>query len=228
VGQARTLDPSLAPSSRNEEVTVTASSVELDQTGAGLGSAVEDQAIGNLPLNGRNWSTLTALVPGAIDQGGSTERSIRFVGRGRDDMNITFDGVDATGIANQAQKAFVRLAVPTESIAEFRVDTSQYTAEFGDASGAQIAAASASGANAFHGSLFEYLRNSFFDARSPLDQTHGPLPFHLNQFGGSFSGAIVKNKTFFFATYEGFRQIQDQTLIGFVPAVAYRASVLAA
>src|ERR1035438_2795326 len=109
VGQARTLDPSLAPSSRNERITVTASRVELDQTGAGLGSAGEDQAIGNLPLNGRNWSTLTALVPGAIDQGGSTERSIRFIGRGRDDMNITFDGVDATGIANQAQKAFVRL-----------------------------------------------------------------------------------------------------------------------
>ena len=227
MGQARTLNPSLAPSSRNEEITVTASRVELNQTDAALGSAVEDQAIDNLPLNGRNWSTLTALVPGAIDQGGSTERSIRFVGRGRDDMFITFDGVDATGIANQAQKAFVRLAVPTESIAEFRVDTAQYTAEFGDASGAQIAVASASGTNAFHGSLFEYLRNSFFDARSPLDRTHGPLPFHLNQFGGSVSGAIVKNKTFFFATFEGFRQIQDQTLIGFVPALAYRNSVLA-
>lgn len=227
VGQARTLNPSLAPSGRSEEITVTASAVELDQTGAGLGGTVEDQAIGNLPLNGRNWSTLTALVPGAIDQGGSTERSIRFVGRGRDDMNITFDGVDATGISNQAQKAFVRLAVPTESIAEFRVDTAQYTAEFGDASGAQITAASASGANVLHGSLFEYVRNSFFDARSPLDQTHGPLPFRLNQFGGAMSGAIVKNKTFFFATYEGFRQVQEQTLIGFVPSVAYRSSVLA-
>jgi hypothetical protein len=228
VGRARTLNPSLAPSSRNEEITVTASAVELDQTGAALGSSVEDQAISNLPLNGRNWSTLTALVPGAIDQGGSTERSIRFVGRGRDDMYITFDGVDATGIANQAQKAFVRLAVPTEAIAEFRVDTAQYTAEFGDASGAQIAATSASGTNTLHGSLFEYLRNSFFDARSPLDQTHGPLPFRLNQFGGSLGGAIVKNKTFFFANFEAFRQVQDQTLIGFVPSLTYRASVLGA
>src|SRR5579862_5955002 len=108
MGQARTLDPVLAPAGRNEEITVTASRVELDQTAVGLGSTVEDEAIANLPLNGRNWSTLTALVPGAIDQGGSTERSIRFVGRGRDDMNITFDGVDATGIANQAQKALDR------------------------------------------------------------------------------------------------------------------------
>jgi hypothetical protein len=228
LGQARTLNPSLAPSSRNDQITVAASRVELDQTGAAIGAAVEDQAIGNLPLNGRNWSTLTALVPGAIDQGGSTERSIRFVGRGRDDMYITFDGVDATGIANQAQKAFVRLAVPTEAIAEFRVDTAQYSAEFGDAAGAQIAATSAAGTNAWHGSLFEYLRNSFFDARSPFDQTQGPLPFRLNQFGGSVSGALVKNKTFFFATYEGFRQIQDQTLIGFVPSAAYRVGVLAA
>ncbi|HLY15918.1 MAG TPA: TonB-dependent receptor [Bryobacteraceae bacterium] len=227
VGQARTLDPILQPAGRNEQVTVTSSTVELDQTAIGLGSVVEDEAIGNLPLNGRNWATLTALVAGAIDQGGSTQRSIRFAGRGRDDMNITFDGVDATGIANQAQKAFVRLAVPTESIAQFRVDTAQYTAEFGDAAGAQIAAASASGGNALHGSLFEYLRNSFFDARSPLDQTHGPLPFRLNQFGGAFSGPIVKNKTFFYFAYEGFRQVQDQTLIGFVPSAALRSTVLA-
>ncbi len=225
MGQARTLDPVLAPAGRNEEITVTASRVELDQTAVGLGSTVEDEAIANLPLNGRNWSTLTALVPGAIDQGGSTERSIRFVGRGRDDMNITFDGVDATGIANQAQKAFVRLAVPTESIAEFRVDTAQYTAEFGDASGAQIAAASASGGNVFHASAFEYLRNSFFDARSPLDHTHGPLPFRLNQYGGTLGGPIVKNKTFFYFSYEGFQQAQYQTLIGFVPSASYRSTV---
>ena len=226
VGEARTLDSVLAPSARSEHITVRASGVELDQTGTALGGTIQDQSIVSLPLNGRNWSNLTALVPGAIDQGGSTQRSIRFIGRGRDDMNITFDGVDATGIANQAQKAFVRLAIPTESISEFRVETSQYSAEYGDAGGAQIVAASASGENAFHGSLLEYLRNSDFDARSPLDQTRGPLPFHLNQFGGSVSGPIVKNKTFFYGAYEGFRQIQDQTLIGFVPSAEYRNTVL--
>ena len=137
VGQTRTLNPSLAPSTKEEHISVTASSVDLDQTGAAIGSSVQTQAITDLPLNGRNWATLTLLVPGAIDQGGSTQRSIRFAGRGRDDMNITFDGVDATGIQNQAQKAFVRLAVPTDSISEFRVDTAQYSAEFGDANGAR-------------------------------------------------------------------------------------------
>jgi hypothetical protein len=177
-------------------------------------------------LNGRNWATLTALAPGAIDSGGSNQRSIRFTGRGRDDMNIVYDGVDATGIANQAQKATIRLSIPTDAISEFRVDTAQYTAEYGDAAGAQLAVASPAGGNAFHSSLFEFLRNSFFDARSPLDRIPDPLPFRLNQFGGFLSGRIRKNKTFFYLNYEGFRQVQDQTLIGFVPTSAFRQQAL--
>jgi hypothetical protein len=141
-------------------------------------------------------------------------------------MNITYDGADATGIVNQAQKAYVRLAIPVSAIAEFKVDTVLPTAEFGDASGAQISVVSSSGGNRFNGSLFEYFRNSDFDARSPLDQTHGPLPFHLNQFGGTFGGPIRKNKTFFFLDYEEIRQVQDQTLIGFVPSAAVRTLTL--
>ncbi|MDQ2841897.1 MAG: carboxypeptidase regulatory-like domain-containing protein [Acidobacteriota bacterium] len=226
IGQTHTIDPVFSLSVRNEFVTVAASAVQLDQTSAALGGRIEQPAIQELPLNGRNWANLTALVPGAIDSGGSTQRSIRFVGRGRDDMNITYDGVDATGVANQAQKAYVRLSIPTESIAEFRVVTAQYSAEYGDAAGAQIVVASPSGNNALHGSLFEYLRNSFFDARSPLDKTNSPLPFRLNQFGGSFSGPIRKSKTLFFFAYEGFRQVQDQTLIGFVPSASFRNTVL--
>ncbi len=226
VGRTRTLNPVLAPSARTEEVTVSASLVQLDQSSAALGGEVQNAAVEHLPLNGRNWASLTALVPGAIDSGGSNQRTIRFVGRGRDDMNITYDGVDATGIANQAQKATIRLSIPTDAISEFRVETAQYTAEYGDAAGAQLVVASPSGNNALHGSLFEYLRNSFFDARSPFDQTHGPLPFRLNQFGGSFSGPLWKNKTFFFVSYEGFRQVQDQTLIGFVPSPGFRTQVL--
>ncbi len=226
VGQTRTINPVLSPSVRNQEVTVSTSLIQLDQTSAALGAGIEEQAIERLPLNGRNWASLTDLIPGAIDSGGSNQRAIRFVGRGRDDMNITYDGVDDTGIANQAQRATIRLSIPTEAIQEFRVDTAQYTAEYGDAAGAQIVVASPAGGNALHGSLFEYLRNSFFDARSPLDTTHSPRPFRLNQFGGSFSGPISKNKTFFFFSYEGFRQVQDQTLIGFVPSPGFRNQVL--
>ncbi len=225
VGQARTLSPVLELAVKGNELTITEQLAPLDPSSATLSEAIEGKAIDNLPLNGRNWASLTALTPGAIDQGGSTQRSIRFTGRGRDEMNITLDGIDATGIVNQAQKAFVRLAVPISLISEFRVETALPTAEYGDASGAQIVVASLSGANQFSGSLFEYFRNSYFDARSPLDLTHGPLPFRMNQFGGNVGGPIAKNKTFFFVDFEAVRQVQDQTLIGFVPGQALRAQI---
>jgi hypothetical protein len=226
VGQTRTLNPTLRIATPDEKVSVDAPAPQINQSSATLGQAIEPLAITDLPLNGRNWTTLTILAPGAIDQGGDTQRSIRYTGRGRDEMNITMDGVDATGIVNQAQKAFVRLAIPVSAIAEFSVQTALPTAELGDASGAQILVASASGGNAFNGSLFEYFRNSDFDARSPFDLTKGPLPFHLNQFGGTFGGPIIKNKTFFFVAQENIRQVQNQTLIGFVPSPAIRTLVL--
>jgi hypothetical protein len=227
VGQNRILNPLLELAVKGEQTTVTEGLTQVNQASSTLSEALEQQAINDLPLNGRNWTSLTALTPGAIDQGGSTQRSIRFTGRGRDEMNITLDGVDATGIVNQAQKAFVRLAIPVSSIAEFRVDSVLPTAEYGDAGGAQIAVASSAGSNTFNGSLFEYFRNSDLDARSPLDKTHSPLPFHLNQFGGNFGGPITKNRTFFFVDYEEIQQVQDQTLIGFVPSAALRAQIVA-
>jgi hypothetical protein len=227
VGVTRTLNPVLPVSERNESVSVTSTLSALDETSASFSGAVEERAIMDLPLNGRNWASLTALVPGAIDQGGSGQRTIRFAGRGRDENNYLFDGVDATGIVNQPQKANIRLAIPTESIAEFRVNSMLSDAEFGDAAGGEVVVASLAGSNAWHGLGFEYLRNSFFDARSPLDQTHGPQPFRLNQFGGSLGGPIRKNRTFFFFNYEGLRQQLDQTDIGFVPSAAFRAQALA-
>jgi hypothetical protein len=85
----------------------------------------------DLPLNGRNWSTLTALAPGAVDTGRSNQRSIRFAGRGLDDNNFTFDGIGATNFVNQAQQSYVRLAIPTDAIQEFRIDTMLFIAENG-------------------------------------------------------------------------------------------------
>jgi hypothetical protein len=140
-------------------------------------------------------------------------------------MNITFDGIDATGVQNQAQKQYIRLAIPTTAIAEFRADSMLSTAEFGNAGGAQIALASASGSNSFHTSLFEDFRNSDFDARTPFDRTSGPQPFHMNQFGGNIGGPLRKNRIFFFFNYEGLRQSLDQTLIGFVPSAALKSQI---
>ena len=105
-------------------------------------NAFDRNQVQNLPLNGRNWATLTALVPGGIDSGGSNQRTIRFADRGLDDNNFTYDGVDATNVLNQAQQPYVRLAIPTESIQEFRVQSMLFTAENGSTPGGQMAVTS--------------------------------------------------------------------------------------
>jgi hypothetical protein len=99
------------------------------------------------------------------------------------------------------------------------------TAETGATAGGQMAVTSASGANQFHGSALEFVRNDIFDARSFIDDTKPP--FRLNQFGGSLGGPIGRDKTFFFTSYEGYRQTLGQTLVGFVPTDAFRAQVAA-
>jgi Carboxypeptidase regulatory-like domain len=223
VGLTRSLNVTLTVSARGEEITVSEAVVSLNQTTAALGQGVEQKQMNDLPLNGRNWASLTALVPGAFDSGGSNQRSIRFAGRGLDDNNFTLDGVDATGVLNQAQRGQVRLAIPTTAIAEFRVESALYSAESGGSAGGQVAVASTSGTNQFHGSLFEYFRNDVLDARSPFDPSQAP-PFRLNQFGSSVGGPIVPGRTFFFATYEAYRQRLGQTITGFVPSSAFRAS----
>jgi hypothetical protein len=168
VGQTRTLDITLAIGGIAQRVNVSGRGLQLDETTDTLGARTEPDQVRELPLNGRNWSTLTALVPGAVDTGGSNQRSIRFAGRGLDDNNFTYDGIDATNIVNQAQQSFVRLAIPTDAIEEFRIDTMLFTAENGSTPGGQIDVASKSGANTQHGGLFEFLRNDIFDARDPI------------------------------------------------------------
>ena len=225
VDRTRTLNAVLHIAAGNEQVEVSDKASELDQSSDALGARIEPKQIRELPLNGRNWSTLTALVPGAIDTGGSNQRSVRFAGRGLDDNNFTYDGIDATNIVNQAQQSFVRLAIPSESIEEFRIDTMLFTAEGGSTPGGQVAVVSRTGANAFHGNLFEFLRNDVLDAREPIDRVKHP--FRLNQYGGSLGGPLQRDKIFFFFTYEGLRQSLGQTLPGFVPSAALRAQVLA-
>ena len=228
VGQTRTLDIALSVAGATQRVDVSSASM-LDETTDALGARIEQEQVKELPLNGRDWSTLTALVPGAVDTGGSNQRSIRFAGRGLDDNNFTYDGVDATNIVNQAQQPFVRLAIPADAIEEFRIDTMLFTAENGSTPGGQIAVASRSGGNELHGGLFEFLRNDVFDAREPIDLLNPHKPgFRLNQYGGSIDGPIRRDRTFYFFTYEGLRQSLGQTLPGFVPSDAFRAQVAAA
>src|SRR5262249_18002439 len=126
---------------------------------------------------------------------------------------------------NQPQKSQIRLAIPTSSIAEFKVDASLFPAATGVGSGAQVVLASLSGTNTVHGSAFEFLRNDVVDARNPFALQK--QPFRLNQFGADFSGPLVRNRTFFFASFEALRQRLDQALQGFTPSASYRAGLLA-
>ena len=230
VEHTRTLNATLQVSSGQDKIEVSASSEQLDENSSALGARIETAQLKELLLDGRNWATLTALAPGAVDTGGSNQRSIRFAGRGRDDDNFTYDGIDATNIINQAQQPYVRLAIPLDTIEEFRVNSMLSTAEAGATGGPQLAVTSPSGTNQFHGDVFEFFRNNVFDAEVPVPvNTVNPAqpPFHLNQFGGSLGGPIVPGKTFFFVAYEGYRQELGQTLFGYVPSDSYRAQVAA-
>ena len=221
IGQTRSLNVSLQVSGASERVEVSTAAEQINENSDSLGARIDRKQVQELPLNGRNWSTLTALVPGAIDAGGSNQRAIRFAGRGLDDNNFTADGVDATNVVNQAQQPFVRLAIPTDTIQEFRVESMLFTAESGSTPGGQIAVSTISGTNEFHGDLFEFFRNDIFDARNVFATRN--LPFRLNQFGGSVGGPIVRGKTFFFLGYEGIRQTLGQPLNGIVPSQAFRS-----
>src|SRR5580692_10112470 len=223
VGQTRTLNARLELAHGQQQTTVTEPLVQLDKVNATIGAAVELAQIDDLPINGRNWATLTALAPGAIDNGAGDQRTIRFAGHGLDDNNLTLDGVDATAVYNQEQREYMRLNIPLESIEEFQVQSQNFGANTqSGTAGGQVSVVSPSGTNQFHGALFDYFRNDALDARSPFDGA-APDPFLLNQYGGSLGGPIVHSKTFFYADYEGLRQRLDGTQIGLVPSPAFAA-----
>ena len=227
VGRTRTLDATLQASGGEQRVEVSASSELLERNNSAVTGLIERKQADELPLNGRNWAALTAFIPGAIDTGGSNQRSIRFAGRGLDDSNFTYDGIDSTSIINQTQRAWARLAIPLDAIGEFRVDTLMATAEEGATGGAQLAVISPSGTDRYHGRLFEYLRNDAFDAPEPTWASNGETqqPLRLNQFGGSLGGPIKTEKTFFFLASEAYRQVWGYPVSGDVPSAAFRASI---
>jgi hypothetical protein len=123
VGQTRTLNARLEVAHGRQQTTVTEPLIQLDKVDATIGTAIERAQVSDLPVNGRNWATLTALAPGAINNGGGDQRTIRFAGHGLDDNNLTLDGVDATAVYNQEQREYMRLNIPLDSIAEFQVQS---------------------------------------------------------------------------------------------------------
>jgi hypothetical protein len=227
VGQTRTLNIRLELAQGQAQTTVTEALVQVNQVDATTGAAIELAQIDNLPINGRNWATLTGLAPGAIDNGAGDQRTIRFAGHGLDDNNLTLDGIDATAVYNQEQREYMRLNIPLDSIEEFQVQSQNFGADAqSGTAGGQVVVVSPSGTNAFHGQVFDYFRNDALDARSPFDGA-SPHPFLLNQFGGGFGGPIVRQRTFFYLNYEGLRQRLDGTQIGLVPSPSFIAQAAA-
>ena len=212
VGQESIHDFVLSPAGTQTNVTVDAGSTSvLDTSSATIGANVSNREIQNLPINGRQISQLYLLVPGATNSGTGTFDNIRFSGRAVEENIIRLDGIEATtlissspGNLNGELTSLFRLQQSLEAVQEFRIDSSVYPAEMGTGTGGQISFITRSGSNQLHGSVFEYARNNYFDARNTFNT--GITTFHLNQFGGSIGGPLVKERLFVFANYEGLRQ----------------------
>jgi hypothetical protein len=230
VGQTRTLDIKLPVGATSERVDVNPSTTPAERSSAEASAVIGEDQIANLPNNGRDWASFTLLAPFAQDDGGGDQRTIRFAGRARDDNNFQFDGVDAGGIQEQAQKSQTRLQISQDAIEEYRVNSALYDAEYGTQAGGQIDIVTKSGTNDFHGTGFGYIRNSVFDARNfnDFDLNGNPAvpPFRMGQYGLTLGGPLVKGNTFFFISYEGLRQLQSTTQQFTVPGLAFQQQVL--
>src|SRR5579864_49745 len=222
VGETHTLDVRLEVGAIAEKVEITATAAPVERSSAEASTVITTDQIENLPNNGRDWASFTLLAPFAQDDGGGDQRTIRFAGRARDDNNFQFDGVDAGGIQEQAQKSQTRLQISQDAVEEYRVNSALYDAEYGTQAGGQVDVVTKSGTNDFHGTAFGYLRNSYFDARNfnDFDLNGNPAvpPFRMGQYGLTLGGPIKKGKTFFFISYEGLRQLQSTTQVFTVPS----------
>lgn len=222
-------DVHLQLGSETTTIEVTASSPLLQADSATVSSTVTAKAVQDLPLNGRNFVQLVALVPGAnegpgngLSSGGRPDdRRNNAAGlsvNGQDDTlnNWVVDGVDD----NERIIGSIGVKPNVEGIQEITVQTNSYAAEAGRTAGGVINIVTRSGTNHFHGSVYEYFRNDIFDARN-FFQNSGPKPeLRQNQYGASIGGPIFRDKTFFYFDYEGLRQVSGVTDTGTVPTLA--------
>ena len=178
-GQERRLDITLKPATVTEQVTVGGELVVVDMSSARVGANVNEREVANMPINGRQLSQLYLLTPGATTAGGGSFDNIRFSGRSNQQNAMRVDGVSSGSIIdsspgnmNGESSSQFRLQASLENVQEFRVESSNYPAEFGTASGGQVNVATKSGSNQFHGSLFEFVRNDKFDAPNFFDNAN--------------------------------------------------------
>ncbi len=229
VGQERQVNMTIQPATLTQEVNVSGGDLAVvDTSSARIGANVSEREVASLPLNGRQLSQLYLLAPGAQTAGGGTYDNIRFSGRANQQNAVRFDGIEggsiidsSPGNLNGESSSAFRLQASLETVQEFRVDSSNYPAEYGTGTGGQISIITKSGGNQVHGGLFEYVRNDAFDARNFFDRG-GVTPLRLNQFGASLGGPIIRDKAFVFGSYEGLLQRASANFIGQVPSASAR------
>jgi outer membrane receptor protein involved in Fe transport len=214
-----------------EEVVVTAEAALVNTTSATVSTLVEQQQIADLPLNGRDLMGAVMLQPGIIRAPLSSNVSQGFgqhitAGGARFSQNVYLqDGIPAADVSGNTGGAH-GLYSGAESVEEFQVVMNNYNAEYRSAAGAIISAVTKSGTNDFHGSAYEYHRNHRLDAIGYFDDDDNEPDFSRNQFGGSLGGPIVRQRTFFFANYEGFRERLEQTRTRVVPSLSARQGIV--
>src|SRR5262245_15360780 len=228
VGQKARLNFNLRVGAVSSETAVTAGANQVETQSAALSSVMDKDSIRELPLNGRDIVQLALLKPGVApsrrtaDSAGSGVQ-LSIGGRRPNQISFVLDQTDINDGNNNTPGSVSGVLLGVDTLQEFRVLTNGYGAEYGRSAGGVISAVTRSGANQWHGSIFEFVRNSSFDAKNFFDPADQKIPhFARNQFGGVLSGPIERNKTFFLISYEGLRQRLGITNQAVVPNAAAR------
>src|SRR5579871_2125830 len=227
VAQEAVVDESLQVGEATQQIEVSAEAPVVDVTTSSVSGLVGERQVKDLPLNGRSFDNLITLNPGTANT--TSNRSPTSTGGGqgnnfsvsgnREDYNIfLLNGIEYTGVstADVIPGGVSGQLLGVDAVREFNVLENTYGAEYGKRPGGQISLVTMSGTNQFHGSLFEFIRNSDLDARNYFDQSSVP-PLRRNQFGASAGGPIRKDKTFVFGSYEGLRWGLSQSAAAIVP-----------
>src|SRR5712664_2879434 len=226
VDQITHLDATLQVGSVAETVEVLSEATPLlESDRSTLSNVIDSQVISGMPLNARQYLDLALLTPGVLPSSAGTQGGGFSVSGARSQSNIfLLDGV--SNIDTQINSALGNFRI-TDAVQEFAVQTSVATAEFGRGTGGQVNIVTKSGTNKFHGTAFEYLRNSVLEAADFFTNKNGGTknPLHRNQYGATLGGPILKDKLFFFLSYEGFRQVAPTVSTTRVPTAAERATV---
>lgn len=219
-----------------ETITVPGDAITLDTSTAVIGGVVTTKQIAELPLNGRSFMQLATLQPG-VSVSRSTERDfgggfggtqVSIAGARPEQTGYLMDGTNIADIGDKAPSSVAGVLLGVDTVQEFSVQTHGYSAEFGRAAGGVISAVTKSGTNNLRGSAFEFHRNSDFDAKNYFDVGDQPAEFLRNQFGATAGGPIVKNRLFFFGSYEGLREDLGTTRFARVPNEAAHGGFLPA